>query len=327
MAMHHVRRILWGIAELGGDAAGLQRELGLDEAALRDPDGRLPRDKINQMWEEAERRTGEVAIGLRVLELARSQPPDHVIGLTALASPTLRDAYRTVARFARVADDGVQLQLESHGEVTHLRWLSESQDRLSRHMLENSMGLLCEIGLRGLPGGFAIREVRFRHGPPPRTEVHGRYFGAPVRFDQPRMELLLDEEQLARPMRGADPALRALLEQHLQSLVDRRPRGAAFADRVRGALVTALRDGGPTVEAVAARLRCSPRTLRRRLQDEGQSFQQMSEGHLSIAEIAFLLGYSEVSAFHRAFRKWSGAAPAEFRRARVSGGVSEPPAA
>ena len=129
-------------------------------------------------------------------------------------------------------------------------------------------------------------------------------------------------------MPRADAALKGVLDRAATQLLERLPRRDTWTARVREILAAELARGAPTLEQIAYRLGVTERTLRRRLHDEGTSHKEvlaelrlslaqrhLSERVLSVAEIAFLLGFAEPSAFHKAFRRWTGRAPADCRRA------------
>ena len=130
------------------------------------------------------------------------------------------------------------------------------------------------------------------------------------------------------PQLAADPAMSSIMERHLSRLLRDLPPDETFAARVRHVLIEELRRGEPTLDRLAARLRMSERTMQRRLSQQGTSLQalldevrhdlslrHLGESRESIAEIAFLLGFSEVSAFHRAFKRWTGSTPGAYRQA------------
>ena len=136
------------------------------------------------------------------------------------------------------------------------------------------------------------------------------------------------------PFETADPQLQAILEAQVLAMFQRLTKVKAVRDSVRRLLAGELCNGEPNLEQIAPRLHMSARTLHRRLEEEGTSFRQvlaevrreigarhLSERRLAIGEIAFLLGFSEPSAFHRAFKRWTGHAPLAYRQsipARVS---------
>jgi AraC-like DNA-binding protein len=190
--------------------------------------------------------------------------------------------------------------------------------------------MLVMIGKRNLGDAFVTQAVHFRHAAPARIDNHRRIFGGTLRFAQPRDELILDRQLLAQPLPQAEPELAELLDRHLAQLISALPQGPGFLDRVRSCVAQELRHGEPSLQDVAQRLHMSGRSLQRRLQQEGTTLQELLAGvrrdlavrHLhdaqeSIAEIAFLLGFSEVSTFHRAFKRWTGLTPSAYRRRSV----------
>jgi AraC-like DNA-binding protein len=144
--------------------------------------------------------------------------------------------------------------------------------------------------------------------------------------------LILPTGLLHTPCARADPALVAVLDRYAAERLEHVPRTDSIADRVRTVLGDELRGGEPTAARLAARLKMSPRTLNRALAAEGTSYRQLldalrrelAERHLagdqlSISEVGFLLGFCELSSFHRAFKRWTGRTPARFREEFRSG--------
>jgi AraC-like DNA-binding protein len=178
---------------------------------------------------------------------------------------------------------------------------------------------------------WPLRAVGFAHPPPADDREHRRFFGCEVRFAEPEDSLAFDREFLDAPLPAADPALSSVLERYGDGLVARLPAGDPFLDDARRAVAALLRGGDTSLEALAARLGQSRRTLQRRLQALGTSQQDLvdsvrrelallwlADPRTSITEVAYLLGFSEPTAFHRAFKRWTGTTPAEHRRARPS---------
>jgi AraC-like DNA-binding protein len=174
---------------------------------------------------------------------------------------------------------------------------------------------------------FAPVEVRFRHPSPERLDEHRRFFRAPIHFDDRVTALVVRRELLAAPLVRSDPGLCAVLERQVHETLARIPKVNALSERVRHLIARDLTTGEPHARAIAAALHMSPRTLQRQLGHEGTTLRALvddlrrdlagrylSERKIAIAEVAFLLGFSEASAFHRAFKRWSGTTPAEYRR-------------
>ena len=179
------------------------------------------------------------------------------------------------------------------------------------------------------PEPFAPLAVRFRHPPPPATAAHERAFDCPVAFEADMDALLVPAAALSRPNRLGDEGITRYLLKQLDAELGQRTAGQSFADTVKDAVGQSLSEGAPRMVEVARRLGMSERTLHRRLGEEGVSFQRLvedarralAEGLLvqtdySLAEIAFLTGFSEQSAFTRAFRRWLDQTPAAYREAR-----------
>jgi len=167
-----------------------------------------------------------------------------------------------------------------------------------------------------------------------RAEVEGFLGCAPV-YGARRTRLTFSHADWTRPLVGANPRLRATLEAHASELQREALQAESFGARVRAVIGQSLREGEPRVGEVAQRLGMTARTLQRRLADEDLGFtalvdearlnlarRYLADESLSISEISFALGYSEPSAFTRAFKRWSGSAPAEYRESARAGASS-----
>jgi AraC-like DNA-binding protein len=182
-------------------------------------------------------------------------------------------------------------------------------------------------GRRATGEEFAPRAVCFAHPRPARVSEQERLFRAPVRYGCERNEVVLDRTLLERRQRQAEPRLLAMLDRHLEGLLSQLPEDRSLRGLTMRAMADHLLDGEPALSTVAAKLHMSPRSLQRRLRDESTSFAKLLADlrhnlalrHLrnprtTIGEVAFLLGFSEVSAFHRAFKRWTGRTPMEHLR-------------
>jgi AraC-like DNA-binding protein len=166
---------------------------------------------------------------------------------------------------------------------------------------------------------------------PPRADAHRELFGAPVRFGAARTEVHWPRSVLDLPVLAADPALQALFESRLReasATLASESEPAAVA-RAREIIMARLEHGDVSLDLVARELAVSRRSLQRRLSEAGTTFQELLDAsrralafrHLksrdtSVEEVAFLTGFSEPSAFFRAFRRWTGTTPNQWRGAR-----------
>jgi AraC-like DNA-binding protein len=322
----------------GAGAAGvappvLLAAAGVDPGALADPDGRLPRTLEARLWQEAARLTGDEAFGLHLAE--RSEAAGFgALGFAVRSSATLGEAYARVMRFVRVVVSGPTLTLASDRRVARIRHAPpRTPPPPSRYAIEFLLATLVVVARRNGETAFVPRAASFRHAAPARLDEHRRMFGPGLRFSADEDELVIERERLDRPQAHAEPALAGVLDRQLAAqLADLPAEDASFLDRTRGALCAELEHGEPTVEAIAARLHMSPRSLQRRLQQEGSSLSSvldrlradlavryLEEARVAIGEVAFRLGFSDATTFHRAFRRWTGQTPAEYRRGRAAG--------
>lgn len=186
---------------------------------------------------------------------------------------------------------------------------------------------LAVLGRRTTNVEWTARETRFQHPAPSDIREHERIFRCPVRFGAAANEFVFDSAYLTLPIVKADPSLCALLDRHAEGLLAKYPREDSLVERVRTILKDELNGGDASLESVARQLSLSERTLQRKLRALGTSHNELldqmrkdlavrylREPEMAVCEVAYLLGFSESSAFHRAFKRWTGTSPNEFRR-------------
>lgn len=327
LSMHVVKAIFGGAARHGVAESTLRQRYGMTDEVLHDIDARVPATLVATMWEEVPRMCGREHFGLELGELfARAQRSfgTHMLD----ASETLGDGLRRVAQFYRVFNDVHPVNLDVSAHRASL-WIDASTAiiPMPRHAVEFAFAWMIETGRIITDAPVNACEVHFSHSAPPDASAHARVFGCPPRFGAARYEIVLDAQTFSLPTRRPDPELLQLLERHARELLARLPKTPEFSSRVRGVLVPMLSQGDVSIERVARGLKLSPRTVQRYLHDEGTSFhgvvddlrrdvaiERLSKPEASIGEVAFSLGFSDQSAFHRAFVRWTGRTPGQFRR-------------
>jgi AraC-like DNA-binding protein len=308
-------------------APDLLAAAGIAAETAADPEGRATHGQVRNLWREAASRSGDPDFGLHMAEWL--QPEDH-IGLLAYAcrsSPTLGESYRRVTRYFALLHQQVTVSLIEAGAEVHLT--AHPNQELGpqlRHPPECMLATLLLHGRRGLGQDLRPLLVRFAHQAPADTTEHARIFGAPVRFGAEVHEMVLPRAVLDQPLHNGDARLAALLDRQAEAQLAQLTPPGGLMDAVHAAVAALLEQGEPALDRVAARVHRSARSLQRHLLEEGTSFRgvvdqvrrdlalrHLAEQRLAIGEIAFLLGFSEVSAFHRAFRRWTGRTPASYR--------------
>jgi AraC-like DNA-binding protein len=244
-------------------------------------------------------------------------------------SPNLGAAITNAMRYLRLHVDAAELSLAFAGpEVRLVYRLTDPSIPPSRHYNEEIMVCFLRFVRWGIDDGWAPHEVQFCHGPPADVAPYQGLFGGPVRFDQSDNAMLFDRQLLSRPLRTADHQLLAILEEHAGAVLAELPvADDDLIGRLRQFVLDALPHDGAALSAAARALGMSTRTLQRRLQARGivyaglvddvrrrLSDKYLADANLSLGEIAYLLGYSESSAFNRAYRRWTGRTPSADRR-------------
>jgi AraC-like DNA-binding protein len=314
---------------LGYDPVPFLQAHGIHSEVLLEPDATVPMSACVGLLADGVRATGDDNLGLHVAERAELGSFDvHFYAM--VSSPTLGAAFERVCRYQRLIHETSQVRLEKSGDRAVLSHRLSGGMAAPRQTAELLLGSWVRAGRVATGTTWSPAEVRFAHPAPRDSRHHERFFGAPLRFATGENALVLPVALLDLPCRRTDPSLLSLLDRYAADRLGR-PRAATFADRARAALSEELQEEDVTAHRLAARLDVSVRTLNRTLAAEGTSYRRLldqlrldiAERHLmddrvSVMEVAFLGGFSEISAFHRAFKRWTGCTPAAFRaRART----------
>jgi AraC-like DNA-binding protein len=309
---------------LGYDPVPFLDTQGIHNELLLDPDATVPMSACIGLLADGVRATGDDNLGLHVAEHAELGSFDvHFYAM--VSSPTLGAAFERVCGYQRLIHETSQVRLEESGDRAILSHRLAGGMAAPRQTAELLLAAWVRAGRVATRTRWSPAEVRFAHRAPRDSRDHERFFGAPLRFSTGENALVLPAALLDLPCRRTDPSLLSLLDRYAADRLGL-PGATTFADRARAALSEELQAGNVTAQGLAARLTVSVRTLHRSLAAEGTSYRRLldqlrldiAERHLmddrmSVAEVAFLVGFSEISAFHRAFKRWTGRTPVTFR--------------
>jgi AraC-like DNA-binding protein len=314
----------------GFDLKTILDRVGIPQSALQDATTRFPKRKFQALWQAASEATGDPAIALRVSTMVKPNTLG-IIGYLASASESRRNAFELVKGLTPLLWEDVGCDLESGGEVAFIRCRTGSDSQASHFTIEYAIGLTVTMS-RVLGGGRSDPlEARFSHSAPEYADEYERILRLPIRFDAGEDGVLFPISMMDSLNPSADAALRQLLERYAADQLAKIPTSARFSQRIRACILSMLPLGSLTTDAVAAQFSMSSRTLRRRLQREATSYQEildevraelarhyLTKEKRGIDEVAFLLGFSDPSSFTKAFRRWTGQTPADFVRANSS---------
>ena len=307
----------------GADRQALLSAAGLSEPELRNPDARVALEAFYSLAEEAAESTRDPLLGLH-FALRLEVGDFDALGFLAMTSPTLGSALELMVRYQRLRNDGERYELSSGESVTRLRFVPYGPPRPAHGLF--AVAAMADLVVNGgrLAGiELRPRRLQFACARPSEGEELEQAFGCPIEFSAPVTEVTLATEVLATPLTAANQVLSRFFAQKVHLLVEQLPSGPRLSDRVRSLLIEQ-----PSADAgvVAKRLHMSSRTLQRGLSEEGVSLRALQEetrslratellrAGMAIAEVSWLLGYSEPAAFHRAFRRWTGLTPEVWRQ-------------
>ncbi|MDB4974986.1 MAG: hypothetical protein JWN48_3327 [Myxococcaceae bacterium] len=253
----------------------------------------------------------------------------QLFGHLLLVQPTLREAYAVLQRYAGLVADGFVWDLvESDGNAT-LQCAGPDIGDTTRLAIEFALAIAKRVGEHFAPPGASLQAARFRHASPPYWPRYWDVFHCPVEFDQTKNELSFPSHYLDVRQLHADKTVDALLRRALDQLLRERNSSFDVVQRLRSLLRydDSLSELGS--ERAARQLGLNLRTMRRSLASERLSYtglvaearcsracDALLRPSASIDAIALQLGFSDRTAFHRAFKRWTGRTPTQFMRAR-----------
>jgi AraC-like DNA-binding protein len=322
------RALVEACARLGLDTDALLARSGLDRALLADPDARIDAGRADAVWREAYALADDPALALH----AAQQTPFgafRVLDYLGASGGSLGEGLRRVAAYFPLVDPRAALAVEEEDGAVALAFRGTGTE-LPPPAQEYTLAILASRVRHVAPG--AALAVRLAFPRPADAREHARVFGAEPVFGAAVAALVLPRADWNAPTCTGDPTLFAALDAHAHTLLERASPQAGEAARVREALDSEPPGREPSLASVARHLGTSPRTLQRRLGAERTSFAALVDEvrraravayldsrDVSIAEVSWLLGFAEQSAFTRAFRRWTGEAPTAWRRRQWGG--------
>lgn len=327
------RALVGACAKLGVDVSALLEEAGITRETLADPDARSTTAQVGALWSRAYGLSGDPDLALHAVE-ALPFGAYRVVDFLASNAPTVGAAFEQIAAHLPIINTTVQLSIRAGSSEVEFR--VEGRDAsvaVSRPYAEYTLGAVVlrirsMLGIRSmLEHPLPLVAVEFAAAAPAFNAEHKRIFRCPVRFEQPHHRLIVSRSTWEDGNARADANLFAVLERHARDLLTELPNDDPVISEARQAIEACFSGQAPSIEGTARRMGVSTRTLQRRLQRAGvshndlvdearhaQAVSYLSQQDVAIAEIAYVLGFSDQSAFTRAFKRWTGSTPAMFRR-------------
>jgi AraC-like DNA-binding protein len=312
------------IESYGLDPDPVFREAGVDPSTMFDPGARIATDVQQKLVSIAARRSGDPLFGLKSAEYFR---PAHLgaLGFAWLASCSLRNAFERLSRYARVIQDQLSIELR---EEDGLYWVTIDArvPTLDEKTREDGQLAAALTFCRTIAGNdLNPAQARFRQREPANTGYYFELFRCPLAFACERTELAFRLADMDKRLTGSNKEL-AKLNEHVVVKYLAHCEKQDIVNQVKAAIIDGLANGAVTEKSVAAQMYTTPRNLHRKLQKKDTSFKQLltevrqdlaqqyiQDRSKTLTEISFLLGFSEVSSFSRAFKGWTGVPPSAAR--------------
>ena len=302
-----------------------QAEIELD--TVMDHSARIPTRKNHRLMNLASEAVQDPAFGLVV---GQNILPSsfYALGYANWASSTLYETFERFCRLLRVFTTCAYCELIDQGDQIGFRAQAypEFEDILTPEQFEGFLACCIEISRKLMPGEFKLKSAQLlRPRPANNISAFEQFFDCPIEWDAEAYTLLMDRQMMEKALPSANPELAYQNEQLCMDYIARFDQ-QDIVNRVSRKLVEMLPNGEPSMEATASELALSTRTLQRKLKDHDSSYKQLLDNlrkdmamqylrqpHMPIAEISYQLGFAHISNFSRAFKRWTGQTPADYR--------------
>jgi AraC-like DNA-binding protein len=321
----YVRALVERVVDTGVPRATFLDAAGFDAQRLDESDARITCEEYAALQASAFELTGDEALGLHMGEAASATTYSLAAHLVAHAT-TMRHGLNALLRFHRLLTDSPSWQLVENDRTATLRYeLGSGSARCKRFNAELTMTGFFRM-VRHFSRHARPECVCFEHAAPAYRAEYARIFEGVERFEQPFTGIIIDRALLDAVQLHQDLEFHVALEAQAEKRVSRLTRSRKYSERVREYLVESATPERRDMKAAARALGLSPRSLRRRLSQEGSSYtalveqslatrakRLLADGECSIEAAAYAMGFADPSAFYRAFKRWTGTTPKEYR--------------
>jgi len=310
----------------GLSSATIQKALNYEFKDLESPDSTLPLNIYQQLWTLALTHTNDSQLGLR-LALKPYNNEMNLVSHVFFNSNNLREGLKQYIRYFALINNSLRVELSTTEDQAILRFICEQAEHYCSQDMEHTLALsVMRIKEHLNPkASIVLDEVQFQHQNSDSSLYH-KVFQCPVLFNQVHSSLIFKKKYLDYAFPKKSTHLFNFLISHLEKLLSKLKKDDDLKQKVSRLVEKSLANGAIDAENIAQLVHMSRHTLYRRLKAEGVSYHELvdqirknkalellkAKQH-TLSEIAFLLGFSELSAFSRAFKKWTGQSPAKYQ--------------
>jgi len=310
----------------GFDGRQILQDAGITQEDLANPRGRISVQRMGHLWHHCVAVTGDDAFGVQVGQQVHPATFD-ALGYMMMACRNLHEALAKLSQLSEFFSDSITLQLEQSGNETRLCIRSEYRQQITHEAVDAGIaGMLAHAQHYVSGNRQALKGIHLQRPAPQNRQAFEQFFGPGLRFSCADDCILFDSTQLAAPLPAANDTLIQINEQAVLDYLASAPQ-SNLATRIRQQIIALLPEGSASETDISATVGLSPRTLQRKLQEQGTSYQQLltdarqelaqhylADPGMNITQVAYQLGFTDPSNFSRAFKQWFGMSPSQYRQ-------------
>jgi len=318
------RVIVRYLLEHGAQSEDIKAIIEEDLDELDSAEFRLPITRLLALWDYALEYSNEPALGLK-LGCRYEEEEVGLVGHIFFSNATIEDALKQYQRYFSITNENMKVELKPGNDKVRLRYLCLTPDYYCQADIERTLAAGITRTREHLKQALPLDYVSFEHAPPDYANDYQEVFKCPVKFSCKHTEIVFSQKYMDFRLPHKSSFLQKVLSTHLDTLLSKISGKDSFKDRVSKLVLKRLSSDSIDAEQIAKKLNMSRNTMYRKLSNEGVSFHELvdalrkdkairylKEGNYSLSQIAFLLGFSELSAFSRAFKRWTGLAPGKY---------------
>jgi len=307
------------------DPLPLFQQAHLEPALIKDMSARISQSTLDNLWFSVARAIDDPCFGLK---LGKFWHPSymHALGYSWLASSSLRTALQRLVRFIHIVNQGVIFELTEKDELVSVDWINPSPVAGDGWRADGVMSILTRMCRANYGENLDPAAIYFKHSEPARAGDYFEYFRCPVLFDSKVDRLVLPKHVADKQLPSANPLMAQIHDNEMTKYLAKL-NAKDIVQRTKATIIEILPDGGALDANAAESLHMSSRSLQRKLAETGTTYKKLLtevrrelalkyilNRQLTLTELSYQLGFSQVSAFSRAFKQWTGQSPRTYRQ-------------
>ncbi|MFH2063945.1 MAG: AraC family transcriptional regulator [Pseudomonadota bacterium] len=322
----HISSLFTILESQGIDVKAFLVDAGVDPSILKSPENRLTWETVQMLTHRAVQITGNAYFGLHQGESMVGF--SNILGHILVNCQTLGEALEKLLKFYKILYEGCDIIVGMEGEYIVTEYAFHDQKLNGDMQLADYSMSCCYSYAKQLTGKkIDLIEVRFKHDAPPDISEYNRIFNCKLKFGSSMNAIVGDSEIVNIPIREPNKKLLSVFEKYAKEILSKQTEKSTYTQKVGSLITKMLGEKIPQINMIASKLSISTRSLQTKLQKEGTTYSEildqirkntaayyLKNETISIAEISYLLGFSEPSVFHRTFKRWTNHSPGEYRK-------------